>query len=457
MRTVAVAILLALGALFAFSANATAWANRTIFDTDTFVRTVDDVLQEPEVQAELADRLTTRLMVRADVEQRLSDRADGNLQFLVPSLVDATRNLIYNAILRALQSDRFQAIYERALTTVHAQLIAILEDDSALQFNGDSIVIDLGEILTAIVQDLGLDRVEGLLENADIPEDAGQIVLVEDASNASLIAELAKLHNTIVWFVIGLAIAAFGLAILISKDRRGTTRTVGYTLIVVGILAAVALVGIRQVAKAFAQNGTVAGVAFDQLVEGFRAQSFAVVLAGLLIGGLAALFGPTALARAVRGGLRRDSSVMNEGLRTELRQNATALRVGGLAIGALVLLGWPDPSTRVYVTLFAIIAAYLVAIWIATSNSDTATNARDRVASGWTNAFSDRAGESRYGGVRGWIFRYGGILRLIGLLIALALLLFWPGLSIAGAAVIIGLALLYFAAVEWVAPAAEPA
>ena len=454
VRTFAVAILLALGALLAFSANATVWANRTVFNTDEFVDTVNNVLDNEETQQRLSVRLSNELIERGEVQARIAEALPEGLEFLAAPLTIAARDLIQSTVLRVIQSEAVGEVFDRALRELHSRLVALLEDrDRAIQFEGDQIIIDLREILERAAEQLGVGTPEGLLARLELPEDAGQIVLVDDAGTARSIYRLTRLHDTITWVVIGSALAAFGLAVLISRDRRGTARTVGYAIFIVGILAATVLVPIREIAASFAQDPTAAKEVFADFVLGYRVQSFIVMLMGLLIAGIAALFGPTVLARAIRSAARRQGAPPDADLRTELQESATALRVGVLAIGALVLLAWPEPSTRVYVTAFALIGAFVAGLWIITSESEWAGSARDRIGSGWQRLNAGPTDEA----AAGWFAAHLGALRVAGLVVTIAAVMLWPEMTLGVFAALVGGSLLYFAFLEWLAsrPAAR--
>jgi hypothetical protein len=328
------------------------------------------------------------------------------------------------------------------LRQVHTRIIGLIEDRSTnVQFQGDSIVLDLHAILLQVAQQFGVSDPDGLLARVDLPPDAGQIVLVEDAGYIKTGADIAQRHQTITNATAIATIVTFLLAILVSRSRRATVRTVGYVLIAVGVIASVILFPIRSIAASFAQNPSAAKAAFNELVLNYREQAFVMMLIGLLIAGVAALFGQTALARAVRSGGR------GPGVQAELREAAPALRIGALAVGALVLIAWPDPSRRVYVTAFFLLAVFLAVLWIITTESEWGTSLRERTERAWSRitAEGDTQGSHR------WFAGHAGQLRVLGILVTIAAILFWPSLTFAGFAALVAAGLLYLAAVEWLA------
>src|SRR5574338_543271 len=56
IRTLVVGTLLGLAGLLSIIGNTGLWVDRTVYDTDNFVATTDDVLDDPDVQEVLAER-----------------------------------------------------------------------------------------------------------------------------------------------------------------------------------------------------------------------------------------------------------------------------------------------------------------------------------------------------------------------------------------------------------------
>ncbi|HET6615592.1 MAG TPA: hypothetical protein VFH62_06860, partial [Dehalococcoidia bacterium] len=70
IRTLTVGSLLGLACLLSIIGNAGLWVDRTVYDTDTFVATTDDVLDDRDVQEVLAERFAQELFVAANVDTR---------------------------------------------------------------------------------------------------------------------------------------------------------------------------------------------------------------------------------------------------------------------------------------------------------------------------------------------------------------------------------------------------
>lgn len=448
-RSALVIIFLFLGAVFAFTANATVWANRTVFDTDNFVETANRALDDEEVQQQLATRLSVTLVEEGQVQERLRERLPDGLQFLAPILTVTARNLTYDIILRLLNNDTVRDALDTALTLVHQQVMKIIEDEGAVVIEDNKVVLDLGVILQRAAEELNAGG-NGFIENLNLPEDAGQVVLIEDASTAESLQTLLSLHQTITWAVIGLSIGAFALAVAVAKDRRRTFRNVGIVLIVSGVLAITVLLGIRPVAAGFAQNPDAARAALDAFLWDYRLQSFVLVFLGVGIVLIAFMTGNSRLAKAVRGTVRPQEGAPESDLRGAIKGSGTPLRVFGLVLAALVLAAWPEPSTRVYVTTFGMLALYLLGLWIITSDSEWAGNAREKSSEAW-----GRVGGSDDPRNATLVGRHVNQFRIAGIVLAVIGLILVPNLGIGAFVAIVAITLVYLALIDWLATRPE--
>jgi hypothetical protein len=283
---------------------------------------------------------------------------------------------------------------------------------------------------------------DGLLARLELPEDAGRFV-IEDASVAWAY-RIARYGNDVVYAIMGIAAATFALAIVVSKDRRGTIRTSGVVLALAGVVSLALLLPVGYATRTYAENKAAAESVVDILTNGYKQQSLALVGVGSVLALVAALFGNTPLAVALRSTAKRRPD--GPSLETVLRERVGVLRVGGLVVAALVLIVWPEPTTRVYITTLALTAAYFGMLYFATSDSSAAVRTRGRVREFVDPVAGAAAPETD--GARGWIASNAGLLRVAGAAAAVGLVLFWPALNLRFVVMVLALALIYLAAIE---------
>src|SRR4051795_13539330 len=93
-RSLLAVVLIVLGCVLAPVAGVSVWVHNQVSNTDRFVRTMSPLIDDPDVQARLTDRLTSTVFQYVDV-QSLEDDAVKALaaQGLPPDLVDRINTL----------------------------------------------------------------------------------------------------------------------------------------------------------------------------------------------------------------------------------------------------------------------------------------------------------------------------------------------------------------------------
>ena len=473
MRTFIVVALVALGGLLTIPGSIGVWQERAILDEDAFVDTVDAAFEDEEVQSVLANRLTDAAMEHleirgrigeglAELESRAGERTPEGLVLLEGPLTGVARDAVHRVALRLIEEQPLEEVREAALRGVHRTLVAIIDEDvEFLTRRGDEIILDLGVIVEELVRDVGGERADEFLERVELPPDAAVIVLT-DKSDASTLFDVMDFLDKYYAVLAGVALVLFAIAATVSRNRRLTLIWIGATLAVV---AAASILVVAQPLKetltsevARPDGKAAARATYDILVDSFKRQELFVILigVGLVAGGT--LAGESELARAVRSVFRRPEGALDEeiSLGGWVRKRALALRIGGLALGGLFLIGWPDPSTRLTVTVLIVVALYLTLIAIVSSQAAWAGAIRSPAADFWNRYFrvDDRAvarGDEGRRSLLGWIATRAPRLRLIGLTIGAVILIVLPDVSLGTVVIVLAMEMLFFAAVDFVA------
>jgi hypothetical protein len=90
--------------------------------------------------------------------------------------------------------------------------------------------------LEQIIERLGGDRGQELVQRLNIPEDAGQFVIVEKANQPTAWKVVNNLKYVNPWVPLA-AIGCFGLALVAAKDRRKMLIWIGATVAVIAALS----------------------------------------------------------------------------------------------------------------------------------------------------------------------------------------------------------------------------
>lgn len=167
-RTIAVVLLVLAGLLLPVAVVAT-WTARTVSDTEAFVARVAPVASEPEVQAlvsrQLADQVTS-----AVIDDRVAPRVDeaidelaapepvkGLLRDVAASLGGAVETRVQSVADKVVAAPEFQASFDAALESAHAELVATLEGDApqgTVVTEGTTVSISLATVANAVRAEL---------------------------------------------------------------------------------------------------------------------------------------------------------------------------------------------------------------------------------------------------------------------------------------------------------------
>src|SRR6476660_1572247 len=102
-RRVVGAFLLVVGCVLVPISLSAVWVRNTLLDTDQYVSTVGPLASDPEVQQALAARITTAVMTRADVAEKIADALPSSAAFLAVPIENAVGSTVNDAALRLVE------------------------------------------------------------------------------------------------------------------------------------------------------------------------------------------------------------------------------------------------------------------------------------------------------------------------------------------------------------------
>ena len=323
-----VAILICAATLLAVFAIFSIWANRQALNTDNWVSTSDQLLQNKDVRSQLSNYLADQLFANVNVQAELEGALPPKLEPLAGPAAGGLHQLAPQIAEKALENPHVQELWGEANRAAHITLLKILDGDSTVSTGGGEVKLDLGSLVAQIGTQLG---VGGALASK-IPAGAGQVTILK-SDQLSTAQSVAQVIRDLPIVLTLLVLALYGLAIYCAGPRRRRAlRSVGFGFIVAGALTLIArgLVG-DSVVGALAANQSVKpaaeavwSIATSLLVT---VASSAIVFGILIIIG-AWFAGPTRLARALR---REASPYMRE-------QRGATYAVAGIVY--LALIAW---------------------------------------------------------------------------------------------------------------------
>ncbi len=360
-------VLIVIATVLAVFSSVTTWVHTDALNTDAWVSTSEELLDNEEVTSAAATYLVNELYAQVDVAGELQQLLPGDLSGVAGALAGALREPVTNGIDRVLESPQFAEIWVRANRLAHEAFVAILRDETApaVSTADGAVTLNLREAVVNVGTELGLPQ--AALDK--IPESAGQITIFQ--SNELKDAQTyVRVLDFLSWFMFLLTVGLYALAVYLAGDRRRTLSMVGWSLVASGVsLYALRALGVRTGVDYYVTDTTnkgladaIATVATDLL----RQIALAGIVYGVLIIGFAALLGTHRWAVAAR----RHSPI-----------TTPATAVGGAVVITLVLLWWSPGSafTRWYT---AIVAVALIAGAMAALVVQAGEDGHEAVATG---------------------------------------------------------------------------
>jgi len=367
-RAVAAAICIVLAALLTVPAATAFWGQRTLNDSQRYLDTVGPLVESPEVQAAIANTVTTAIQQQVDVEAVLNQVFEGvisdrpRLQALVGPMSGAVNGLIESQVRNFIASDTFAEFWTAANTRAQAGLVRLLQGDQsgAISLQGDQVVLDLSQVIAQVKERL-VARGLTIVERVPIPDKDRQIVLL-DAPQLNQARTIYAFANPVARWLIVVVAALYLAAFLLSRHKPRMTTIIGVVLAANALLVALLLTVGRQL---FVNQlaGTVFGPAsaifFDQLLSYLQRGQQVLLWVGVilvLVGWFTLPTGTGAAARgAISGGLATLGSALPNGLAGAgqwVAANARWLRVAIGVVGVVVLLWGNDNSlSRLFCSL----------------------------------------------------------------------------------------------------------
>lgn len=373
-RKVLAVVLIVLAGILAPIATTGVWLRSQITDTDKYVRTVDPLVSDADIQDYVADRVTTRLFTEVDVQSKVQEALPPNAAFLSGPLTTGMQTLVQEATLRVVQSDQFAQLWESANRLAHEQLVAVLTGSSSgVVTTKDGVVsLDLSGIANTVIAQLE-DRGITLFDSVNLQP--GQFTVEIFQSDAITRAQLAfDVFNTVAVVLPFLTILLLaGGILLFPNHRRGALwASVALCLGMAALLLGLAIgrtVYLGAVPSSVMPQD-VAATFFDTLVRFLRQSGRALLAVGVIALLATILLGPGSGARRFRAWISRALGRAGDQASDHvdfgpvgawMGRNLKALRIAVAVLAAIVLVAWDQP-TAATVFVVALIALVVLAV-----------------------------------------------------------------------------------------------
>jgi cytochrome oxidase assembly protein ShyY1 len=328
------------------------WGHATVVNSEQFLATVGPLAESPQVQAAVSEAVSAAIVKQVDTTAIVGDFLGGLLNndqlsaSLSAPIAAGVNKLIGEIVQGFIASDAFQKVWVTLAGATQKSVVAILQggNEGPVQMQGDQVVLDISDLLTAVQSQLVAQGVS-LADKVTIPESDRQIVLFE----APVVAQLQFVYSLtspiLQWFPLLLAIL-FGLAITLARRRPRMVLAVGIALVVTGGLTTWTL-GVGKTFFVDQLAGTVfggaSGVFWDTLLNYLMTGLQGLMIFGVVVAIAGWFAGSSRPARNVRShvvaGLTEiGSSLPGNGLSTFLAARADTVRWVITAVTVFILV-----------------------------------------------------------------------------------------------------------------------
>src|SRR4051812_6683346 len=375
-RSVLAVVLIVLGCVLAPVAGVSVWVHNQVSDTDRFVRTMSPLVDDPDVQNALTNRLTTTVFQYVDVQGIADDAVSAlaaqglppllvtRLGALTPTLTSAVTGFVHDKIAELVASPEFASAWNAAIRAAHQQAVTVLSGDSkAVVVRGDKVYLDLAPFIDLAKKRLS-DR--GLTAVNAIPDVHPTVALAKADTLVraqSAYTALDRVARVLPW----VALLLFAVGVYLARNRWRALVGVGLGLALSMVVLAAGLLVARgmmiNAVPARAAPATASG--YDIVVHYLRLGLRALLVLGLVValGGFLAGRSDTAVrirrASAQRLHRVRGGPAAGGPVATWVRAHIRGLRIGAVALAVLTFVFLTQPSG---VTILLIAVALLVVL-----------------------------------------------------------------------------------------------
>jgi hypothetical protein len=381
-RTSVSIVLIVLGCVLGPVAVLGVWAGNEVSDTGRWVATVEPLIHDPAIQNVLTDKITAEVTSQLNLEGTVNQaaaqldkqglpRISSLLQTFGPQITSAVTGFIHSTVHRIVSGPRVAKLWVQVNTVAHQAVVKVLsgEGNGAISTQNGQIVLNLGPFIAVVKQDL-VDRGFSLASNIPPVSPTVALFQAKDLGKAQAGYRLIRTLK-IVLPILMLALLAAG--VYVARKRRRALIGAALGLAASMLVLAIGLLIARSIylnsVPPSVLPGDAAAAAFDAMVY-FIKITLRVVLAVALVVAIGAFItGPSHTAIQTRSALKSGTGwVRNFGERRGVSTGPVGewtyahrrgLRIGAVALFALIFVFWGHPTGLVVILLAVLLLVVL--------------------------------------------------------------------------------------------------
>ena len=289
-------VLLFLAGVSAVFGVASFWTARAILDEDTWVATSKAIVNNPQVQEDVARAIATQIVTVVGIDDLVGGVLPGPLGPLSGTVTQGVTDLITVATVQVVKTDAFVSVWESAVRATHDEFVRAVDGSGRfVSIDSQGLSLDLGSSLAEIDKQLNQRGID-ILDNVNLAGIDLKVPLVDAPGLERIETWVQVLRVGAIVFPAVAVIAAMGGLVVARRRWFAVMAGAVGVFIGAGTIALITSTG-RDRAIEEISGGVLgvssAGVIVDEVLSGLdRALLVACALAAVaLVGGLmAAIF-----------------------------------------------------------------------------------------------------------------------------------------------------------------------
>jgi hypothetical protein len=381
-RTPVAIVLIFLGCLLAPVAVLGVWAANQVSDTGRFVANVEPLIHDPAVQNALTDKITNQITSRLNVTGVINQasaqlnskgltRISSLLNTFGPQITSSVAGFIHSTVHSVISSPAFAAAWVQVNTVAHGQIVKVLsgQGNSSISTSNGQVVIGLGPFIDIVKKDLAA---RGFTLANSIPAVNPTLTLFTSRDLAKAQSGY-RLVNDLKIVLPVLVLLLIGAGVYVARNHRRALIGAGLGFAFSMLLLGAGLQIFRSIYLSSVPGSVLpsdaAAALFDTFIRFIKDGLRALLVAGLVVAAAAFFTGPAATAvrtrSAIGSGLhwirhfsdRTGVSASPAGQWTYTHRKG--LRIGAVALAALIFIFWGQPTAAVVILIAALLLAVL--------------------------------------------------------------------------------------------------
>jgi hypothetical protein len=381
-RTPVASVLIVIGCLLAPVSVVAVWSANQVSNTNRYIENIEPLIHNPAVQGALTDKVTVAITSHLNVvgytNQAASllnskglSRVATLLKTFGPSIASAVAGYIHTQVSKIVTSPQFANTWIQVNTTAHAELVKALsgQGNGAVSVSNGQVVIDLAPFI-AIVKKALVARGFSIVNSLPPIHPTLALFSSKDLVRAQTLYRLIN-DLKIVLPILALLLIAAGVYIARGHRRALIAAGLGFaaSMLVLGLGLLIARGIYLNTVPNSVLPSNAAAVIFDTFVRFIKEALRTLLLVGLVVAIGAFFTGPSVTAvrsrQAVKSGFdwirgageRRGVSTGPVGRWTYRYRHA--LRIGAVALVALLFVFWGRPTAEVVIWLAVLLLVLL--------------------------------------------------------------------------------------------------